>query len=59
MKIRAKLEQGFDVVIPADGLGTGLSRLPERAPILDKMIKTFLITLAEEFSEKPDVTRSI
>jgi hypothetical protein len=42
--VREHLEKGKIVVIPADGLGTGLSRLPEMAPqiydyLLDRLIE--------------------
>lgn len=33
------LEHGEIVVIPLDGLGTGLSQLPERAPKIDQYLK--------------------
>jgi hypothetical protein len=32
------IEKGYDVVIPADGLGTGLAELPKRAPAIAKLI---------------------
>ncbi len=31
-RVRAHLADGGDVVYPADGIGTGLSELPKRAP---------------------------
>ncbi len=33
---------GRTIVLPAAGLGTGLSELPTRAPELDKLIKDFI-----------------
>ena len=33
------LEHGATVIIPLDGLGTGLSELPTRAPKIDRYIK--------------------
>lgn len=42
-RIEAALAEGRDVVIPADGLGTGLADLPRRAPrihvYIDRRIK--------------------
>lgn len=40
-RVRDALKAGRTVVIPEDGIGTGLSQLPERAPGIDEMIKTF------------------
>ena len=36
---------GRDVAIPADGLGTGLSQLPERAPLVLQLIETWILRL--------------
>jgi hypothetical protein len=38
-KVQEALDAGKTVVVPADGIGTGLSRLPEVAPKLDAYIK--------------------
>jgi hypothetical protein len=38
-KVYALLQLGVTVVVPQDGIGTGLSRLPELAPNLDRQIK--------------------
>lgn len=38
-RIRAALAAGRNVVIPADGLGTGLAELPTRAPKIHAMIQ--------------------
>lgn len=38
-KMRRALADGRNVVIPADGLGTGLAELPTRAPKLHAMIE--------------------
>lgn len=54
-----RIEQGYVVVVPQDGLGTGLSQLPERAPktnmfLLDCLSALYKIgpnvTLAEAFT---------
>ena len=38
-QMREALAQGRDVVIPTDGLGTGLAELPERAPAIHAWIE--------------------
>lgn len=45
MRAEAVLAQGHDVVIPADGLGTGLAELPQRAPSIDAYIRDSLAKL--------------
>ncbi len=37
--VQQALDSGRTVVVPADGIGTGLSRLPQYAPDLDAFIK--------------------
>lgn len=39
-KVYAMLMLGKTVVVPEDGIGTGLSQLPTRAPKLDALIKS-------------------
>ncbi len=46
-KLRAALAAGRDVVIPADSIGTGLAKLPERAPKIFEYIQSQLKTLEE------------
>ena len=43
--MRAALAAGRDVVIPADGLGTGLAELPARAPRLHARIERAIARL--------------
>jgi len=43
------LENGHDVVIPTDGLGTGLSKLPEKAPKIAAMIDDNIAKLEEKY----------
>jgi hypothetical protein len=38
-KLKLLKAQGYDIVIPADGLGTGLAELPKRAPLIHDYIK--------------------
>ena len=45
------LTDGYTVVIPADGLGTGLSRLPETAPGIAAYIDREIQLLETEFGE--------
>jgi hypothetical protein len=40
-RISRLLEQGKTVVVPEDGIGTGLAQLPRRAPKLDRFIKAW------------------
>lgn len=50
--IEGLLEHGYDVVIPKDGLGTGLSQLPVYAPVLAKYIETRIDHLYRRFGPK-------
>lgn len=50
-KLMRHLAAGGDVVIPADGLGTGLSQLPDRAPAVLEYIETTIDALVE-FSDE-------
>ena len=43
------LEEGFNVVIPSDGLGTGLSELAHRAPRIFVEIETRVKLLEEKY----------
>tara|TARA_B100000745_G_scaffold299878_1_gene251861 strand:- start:569 stop:982 length:414 start_codon:yes stop_codon:yes gene_type:complete len=54
IKIEKLLLVGAVVVIPKDGLGTGLSRLPEFAPKLDLYIKTRINEFVEEYGLHPE-----
>jgi hypothetical protein len=52
----AWIQRGKNVVIPTDGLGTGLSELPTRAPYLAEKIDfeiAFLQTLSDHLSTNP------
>ena len=50
VKMRSALANGHDVVIPADGLGTGLAELPTRTPKLYAMIEAAIASLQQETS---------
>lgn len=43
------LNNGYDVVIPTDGLGTGLSKLSEKAPLIAKFIDEQIAKLEEKY----------
>ncbi len=45
-RMRAALAEGRNVVIPADGLGTGLAELPTRAPKLHAAIQASIAALS-------------
>jgi hypothetical protein len=45
-RIAAVLAEGRDVVIPADGLGTGLAQLPQRAPRIHAYIERSIADLS-------------
>lgn len=45
-RLRREIERGLDVVIPADGLGTGLADLPARAPRIHSYIEGKIADLA-------------
>lgn len=47
--IRGALALGFDVVIPAAGLGTGLAQLPRRAPRIHAYIKAHIEHIEEDY----------
>lgn len=48
------LKQGKTVVWPSDGIGTGLSEVPKRAPKLWKMMETVRIHLEKTMLDKID-----
>ena len=43
------LQAGGTVVVPRDGLGTGLSELPTRAPLADQFIKRWTTRMYKEY----------
>lgn len=45
-QMRSALAEGRNVVIPADGLGTGLAELPKRAPKFHAMIEAAIASLS-------------
>ena len=47
-QIEAALAAGRNVVIPADGLGTGLAQLPTRAPGIHRAIERRIANLSRE-----------
>ena len=49
-KMRAALKEGRDVVIPADGLGTGLADLPTRAPKFHAALEAAIASLEEQLT---------
>lgn len=51
-KIDWLLKAGYDIVIPEDGVGTGLSELPERAPQLYNYIEQKLEFLQRKYRSK-------
>lgn len=46
------LKDGIDVVYPQDGIGTGLSELPERSPLIDRYIKGKVAIFLEKYGPK-------
>lgn len=50
--ITEALLAGKTVVFPLDGLGTGLSRLPETAPKVDRALKTMIADTAKAFNRE-------
>ncbi|MCS3449822.1 hypothetical protein M2222_001357 [Bradyrhizobium elkanii] len=59
--VQQALDSARTVVVPADGIGTGLSRLPRHAPNLDAFIKQWFNSRAnktwDEFEAIPRSTR--
>lgn len=47
------LEQGADVYWPADGLGTGRADMPNKAPVLYKMLCDFSRGLFQKYGDRP------
>lgn len=47
-RVQKALDEGRTVVVPKDGIGTGLSRLPFVAPNLDRFIKEWFETRAKK-----------
>ena len=50
-KLRVHIQKGGNVVIPADGLGTGLSELPTRAPFVLDYIESKINELVDISNE--------
>ena len=50
-KVDQHLEQGGVIVVPSDGLGTGLSELPTRAPTIDKYIREDIEALRSVYGQ--------
>jgi len=49
LPIRLALNTGRTVVLPEDGIGTGLSKLPLYAPRLDRLIKNTFAEMTENY----------
>jgi hypothetical protein len=49
-KILKKLNDGFFIALPTNGLGTGLSRLPEKAPLTNDYLKKLINKLKEKYN---------
>ncbi len=47
-KVTDALAEGHTIYVPRDGLGTGLSELPQRAPAIANLITAFFHTLPGE-----------
>jgi len=50
-KLKSHIENGTSVVFPTDGLGTGLSQLPQRAPKINELLQN-LISDLEQFANE-------
>lgn len=48
------LSRGFNVVIPLDGLGTGLADLPNRAPRIFAFIETMIKELEHDYPNESE-----
>jgi hypothetical protein len=53
LRVQQALDRGRTVVVPADGIGTGLSRLSSYAPNLDRFIKEWFRIRAYRFCNVP------
>ena len=52
-KLRDHLEAGGIVVIPADGVGTGLASLPRKAPRIWRVLSAMILDLEETWGVAP------
>jgi hypothetical protein len=50
-KLRSHIENGTSVVFPTNGIGTGLSQLPQRAPIVNDFLQNLVYDL-ENFANE-------
>jgi hypothetical protein len=50
-KLRSHIENGKSVVFPTNGIGTGLSQLPQRAPIVNDFLQNLVYDL-ENFANE-------
>jgi len=50
-KLRLLLRDGMDIVIPSDGVGTGLADLPRRAPKLHAYIEAQITQLGKSYNQ--------
>jgi hypothetical protein len=50
-KVQDYLEQGMTVVYPQEGVGTGLSQLPQKAPSIYNYIEKFFNRMKETYGE--------
>ncbi len=41
-KIDDALREGRTIIVPSDGLGTGLAELPQRSPMIHEVIRAFI-----------------
>lgn len=57
-RIDILLQDGYDVVIPMAGIGTGLAQLPQRAPRLFHYIEQKLQFLERKYNPIPVTTRT-
>jgi hypothetical protein len=51
LRLMRELQAGRDVAFPADGIGTGLSQLPTRAPQINNLIQAFVLDLTAQSNE--------
>ena len=49
INIEAVLRNNRDIVFPQDGIGTGLAKLPEKAPVIFEFIKSTIEDLMQQY----------
>ena len=58
-KVRDALVEGKTIVLPEDGIGTGLAQMGERSPIIFKKMNEYLQKLNSNYMKKSEISSSL